>query len=57
MKRYWQRTVRRFKRGAGQGLVEYSLILALIAIVAILVLRGIGRSTNRKLSNVNSNLR
>ena len=57
MKRYWLRTVRRLKRGAGQGLVEYAIILALVAIVAILVLRGIGKSTNRKLRSVNNNLR
>lgn len=56
MKKRLQRTLRRFKRGTGQSLVEYALILALIAVVAILVLRGIGSSVNRKLTNVNANL-
>jgi Flp pilus assembly pilin Flp len=32
------------------------LILALISVVAILVLRGIGTSVNTKLLNVNGNL-
>jgi Flp pilus assembly pilin Flp len=41
---------------SGQSLVEYALILALIAVVAILVLRGIGTSANSKLDQVNANL-
>ena len=47
---------RRFKSRSGQSLVEYALILALIAVVAILVLTGIGKAVNSKLSNVNSAL-
>lgn len=47
---------RKFKSRSGQSLVEYALILALIAVVAILVLQGIGKSVNSKLSNVNSAL-
>ena len=39
-----------------QSLVEYSLILALIAIVAITVLKGLGRNINNTLSSVNANL-
>ena len=50
-----QRIIRRFNRRSGQSLVEYALILALIAIVAVLVLRGIGSSVNNKLANVNDN--
>jgi Flp pilus assembly pilin Flp len=41
---------------SGQSLVEYALILALIAVVAILVLQGIGVSANNKLANVNGNM-
>lgn len=41
---------------SGQALVEYALILALIAIVAVSVLKGIGTSVNAKLSAVNGNL-
>jgi len=39
-----------------QSLVEYSLILALIATVAILVLHGLGKKVNNTLSSVNANL-
>ena len=51
-----QRVFRKCKSNRGQSLVEYALILALISVVAILVLRGIGTSVNTKLENVNSNL-
>ncbi len=47
---------RRFNRRSGQSLVEYALILALIAVVAVLVLSGIGNSINNKLTNVNANM-
>ena len=47
---------RRLRNASGQSLVEYALILALVSVVAILVLRGIGGSVNTKLDNVNSNL-
>jgi Flp pilus assembly pilin Flp len=40
----------------GQSLVEYALILALIAIVGITVLRGLGKHINNTLSSVNANL-
>jgi Flp pilus assembly pilin Flp len=48
--------VRRLESCSGQSLVEYALILALVSIVAILVLKGIGTSVNTKLDNVNGNL-
>jgi Flp pilus assembly pilin Flp len=41
---------------SGQSLVEYALILALIAVVAILVLKGIGTHVNTTLESINSNL-
>ena len=56
MKKHLQKLVRRIKRQSGQSLVEYALILALISVVAILVLRGIGSSVTNKLTNINSNL-
>ena len=43
-------------RRSGQSLVEYALILALIAVVAVVVLGGIGSAVNRKLTSVNANL-
>jgi Flp pilus assembly pilin Flp len=48
--------LRRARGISGQSLVEYALILALIAVVAILVLQGLGGKVNNTLSNVNSNL-
>lgn len=51
-----QKLFRRVKGRSGQSLVEYALIVALISVVAILVLQGIGKSVNNKLTNVNANL-
>lgn len=48
--------LRKLKRSTGQSLVEYALILALIAVVAILVLQGLGNKVKNTLSSVNSNL-
>jgi pilus assembly protein Flp/PilA len=56
MKTKYTRFMRRFSRRSGQSLVEYALILALIAVVAILVLKGLGRKVNNTLSSVNANL-
>jgi pilus assembly protein Flp/PilA len=51
-----QKMLRKMKRQSGQSLVEYALILALISVVAILVLSGIGKNVNTKLGSVSSNL-
>ena len=51
-----QKLLRRVRGRSGQSLVEYALIVALISVVAILVLQGIGKSVNNKLTNVNANL-
>ena len=56
MTKRFQKLFRRFHKRSGQSLVEYALILALISVVAILVLKGIGTGVNTKLSNVNGNL-
>lgn len=37
---------------SGQGMVEYGLILALIAVVVIVALRTLGESTQAKLEEV-----
>ncbi len=47
-------TVIRSKRG--QGLVEYALIIVLIALVVILMLQGSGKETNRLFSKINNAL-
>jgi Flp pilus assembly pilin Flp len=56
MKMCLQKCLRAARRNSGQSLVEYALILALVSIVAITVLKGIGKSVNTKLTNVNGNL-
>jgi len=56
MTKRFQKLYRRLQKQSGQSLVEYALILALVSIVAILVLKGIGNSVNTKLTNVNGNL-
>ncbi len=45
-----------FKNEEGQTLVEYALILVLIAIVVILMLTGMGKAVNNTFSEVNSAL-
>jgi len=56
MKRTLQKLYCGLKSRKGQSLVEYALILALIAVVAILVLQGLGHKVNNTLSAVNANL-
>jgi len=56
MRKSLQKLYRGLKGQKGQSLVEYALILALIAVVAILVLQGIGKGVNNKLLSVNANL-
>jgi len=40
----------------GQGLVEYAIILALIAIVVIAVMTSLGKSVNSTFSSINASL-
>jgi pilus assembly protein Flp/PilA len=40
----------------GASLVEYALLVALIAVVCILAITFLGRSTSDKLSNLGSNI-
>jgi len=56
MRQGLQRIPRSIKKRTGQGLVEYALILALIAVVAVLILQGLGSHVNNTLSSVNANL-
>jgi len=41
---------------SGQGLVEYALILFLVAIVVIVALRTLGNKTNNVMTNINTAL-
>lgn len=56
MKRVFRKLHHGRRSRKAQSLVEYALILALIAIVAIVVLRGMGKKVNTTLASVNSNL-
>ena len=44
------------KNEEGQGLVEYALILALIALVAIVAMKTLGGSVNDKFTEANTKL-
>jgi pilus assembly protein Flp/PilA len=46
----------RFEREEGQALVEYALILALIAVVTIAVLQAIGVNVSKILNKVSTSL-
>ncbi len=46
----------RFEHESGQALVEYALILALIAVVSIVVLGLLGHNVSRIFSSVNSQI-
>ncbi len=56
MKKHLQKPVHMVTSKSGQSLVEYALILSLIAVVAVVVLQGLGNHINNSLSSVNSNL-
>jgi Flp pilus assembly pilin Flp len=46
--------VRRTRARSGQSLVEYAIVLAFIAMIVVLALRGIGQTTNNMLLPVNN---
>jgi pilus assembly protein Flp/PilA len=59
---YWQRFVAPFLRARfgrterGASLVEYALLLALIAVVCIIAIQFVGKQASTKFSSVGSNL-
>jgi len=44
------------KEESGQGLVEYVLIIALIAIICMAILRTLGQSADGKLQEINTEI-
>lgn len=60
MSRFWLSLQHRFlhllRHDKGQGMVEYGLILALIAIIAIVALSFLGHSVGNQLGNVASQI-
>lgn len=55
-RKLFEKLTRVVKDQKGQGLVEYALILILIAIVVLAAVQGIGLSTNNTFSSVNNGL-
>ncbi len=45
-----------FADESGQGMVEYALILALIAVVVIVAVTAIGKSAKTKFNDISANL-
>jgi len=56
MQKTLRRIHRRMRTRKAQSLVEYALILALVAIIAIVTLKNLGKHVNNTLSSVNANL-
>lgn len=56
MKRVMQRVWQAVRSKKGQSLVEYALILALVAIVVIVALTALGSHTQNAMSNVANTL-
>jgi len=54
LKKLYGNSIQALKDDKGQGLVEYALILVLIAIVVIAAVRGIGSNANNTFQKVNS---
>jgi pilus assembly protein Flp/PilA len=54
--RTWLRLRERRLRESGQGMVEYALILVLIAVVVIVTLSTVGKSVTNAFSNVSHGL-
>jgi len=53
VKKMFQKATSTLKKNNGQGLVEYALILALIAIVVLTALSSIGTNSNEKFETIN----
>ena len=52
----YQKSKQLMQNDRGQGLVEYALILVLIAIVVIAAVSNVGHSTSNAFQNINSSL-
>lgn len=52
----FQRSKEFLKKCNGQGLVEYALILALIAVVVLLAVKGVGLTTQNVFTKINTSL-
>jgi Flp pilus assembly pilin Flp len=57
MLRFAHKFVRYCRSRSASGLVEYAIIIALVALVAVMTLRRLGRNANRQLRTINTTLR
>jgi pilus assembly protein Flp/PilA len=55
MRRAW-RWLKNLRGEKGQALIEYTVLLALILLVAIVLIKGVGKKVNNTFSSVNANL-
>lgn len=54
LKRMFQKATSTLQKNNGQGLVEYALILALVAIVVLTALSAIGTNSRTKFQQINN---
>jgi pilus assembly protein Flp/PilA len=54
LRNLYEKSMRVLKNNKGQGLVEYALILVLIAIVVVAAVTNLGTTTSKVLENVNT---
>ena len=52
----WDAVISRFREEEGQSLVEYALIIALVAIVLVAGLTALGTGINNTINNLTSSL-
>lgn len=57
LRNLYEKAVTTVRDNKGQGLVEYALILVLIAIVVLLAVKNVGLTTNSAFSTINSGLK
>lgn len=53
---WYERTRQALSSEKGQTLVEYALLLVLIAVVVIAMVQGVGKEANNAFSTINSGL-
>jgi pilus assembly protein Flp/PilA len=56
LRKLYGRSIRKVRNNRGQGLVEYALILVLIAIVVMAAVKGIGTNANTQFQKINAEL-
>lgn len=57
LRKLCERTIGKVRNNRGQGLVEYALILVLIAVVVMAAVKGIGSNANSQFEKINTQLK